>query len=178
MFKQFQSFIGVTAIATAIGLPLIVYAQTQIQVQESPLILTQENTTTKQLIAFNPPNEGTNSGRGITRGSVFGRGQTVDVNLNFNRGRFSLSLAVPPGTGAQVNYNGTYNRLRPSDSRNPNSFILEGRVQSFASSANNLKVMNTKGSCQIEVFDARVISSSCDTQVRNSSTSFQGLEQF
>lgn len=124
------------------------------------------------------PTEGSFSGQGKASGSVFGRGRQADAALNFNQGNFSLGLAVPPGTGAQVNYNGTINRLKVNKSRNPDSFVLDGRVHGFASSGNNLRVINTHGTCRIEVFDSRVIDVSCHTNVRNSSTQFTGLKQF
>jgi hypothetical protein len=118
-------------------------------------------------------------GKGRASRSVFGLGQQTDASLNFNQtGKFSLSLAVPPGTGAQVNYNGTITHSRGTNSKNPNSFILDGKVNSFASSASNLRVIDTSGSCKIEVFDARVISTSCDTKVPVSSTRFTGMKQF
>lgn len=126
-----------------------------------------------------PPAEGTFAGRGQASGAVFGSGRQADASLNFNRSqRFSLSLSVPPGTGAQVQYMGTINQIRSANSGNPNSFTIDGRVQSFASSANNLRVVNTSGSCRIEVFDARITSVSCNTRASGSSTRFTGMAQF
>lgn len=124
------------------------------------------------------PVEGSFSGRGRATGSVFGGGRQADASLNFNRGNFSLGLSVPPGTGAQVNYSGTFKQLKASPSGNPNSFVLDGQVQGFASSANNLRVLNTHGTCRIEVFDGRVIDVSCHSNVRGSSTQFTGMKQF
>jgi hypothetical protein len=123
------------------------------------------------------PTEGDFSGRGLTSGAVFGDERETDASLSFNGNNFSFWLAVPPGTGAQVNYSGTVTRLRGTGS-NSNSFVLQGRVQRFASSANNLQVINATGNCRIEVFDARVISSTCNTRLRDSSTRFAGLQQF
>lgn len=124
------------------------------------------------------PTEGSFSGRGQASGSVFGRGRQADASLDFNRNGFTLGLSVPPGTGAQVRYLGTINRLRSTNRNNPNSFVLEGRVQSFASSANNLRVINTAGTCRIEVFDARITSVSCSANAPGSSTRFTGMSQF
>lgn len=126
-----------------------------------------------------PPVEGTFHGRGLARGSVFGEEQMTEAVLNRNGSNFSFSLAVPPGTGAQVNYIGTVRRTRQAGSPRSNSgFILEGRVRSFASSANGLQVIDAAGDCEIEVFDARVVSSSCNTRLRDSGTRFDGLQQF
>lgn len=128
--------------------------------------------------SVSPPTEGNFSGRGRASGSVFGGGRQADASLTFNQNRFSLGLFVPPGTGAQVRYQGTINRLRSTSPNNPNSFVIESRVQSFASSANGLRVINTAGTCRIEIFDARIVSTSCNTNVRNSSTQFTGMRQF
>jgi len=126
-----------------------------------------------------PPTEGIFQGRGLARGSVFGNEQNTDAQLNLNGSNFSFSLAVPPGTGAQVNYIGTVNRTRQAgSSRSNRGFILQGRVRSFSSSVNGLQIINVTGNCDIEVFDARVISSSCNTRLRDSATRFDGLQQF
>lgn len=126
----------------------------------------------------NLPTEGNFIGKGLASGSVFGPERETDASLNFNGKNFSLSLAVPPGTGAQVNYQGKVTRMRGTGSTNSNSFILQGTVRTFASSTNNLQVVNTTGNCTIEVFDARVISTSCNTTARESSTRFRGMNQF
>jgi hypothetical protein len=124
------------------------------------------------------PTAGSFSGKGQASGSVFGRGRPADASLNFNRGNFSVNLAVPPGNRAQVTYVGSINRLQGTGLNNPNSFVLEGRVRSFASSATWLRPINTAGTCQIEVRDARITSVSCKTNVWGSSTQFTGLTQF
>ncbi len=124
------------------------------------------------------PTEGNFVGRGLASGAVFSDEQETEASLSFNGSNFSYTLAVPPGTGAQVNYGGTIRRLRGTGSSNSNSFVLQGRVRRFASSASDLEVVNATGNCQIEVFDARVISSSCSSRARNSSTRFEGLQQF
>lgn len=123
--------------------------------------------------------QGTFQGRGLATGSVFGNEQAAEAVLNINGSNFNLSLAVPPGTGAQVSYIGTVNRTRRAgSSRSSNGFVMQGRVRSFASSANGLQVTNVTGNCEIEVFDARVIFASCNTRLRDSSTRFNGLQQF
>ncbi|HEY9639726.1 MAG TPA: hypothetical protein V6C57_04545 [Coleofasciculaceae cyanobacterium] len=122
------------------------------------------------------PTEGNFLGQGLVSGSIFGNEREVDASLNFNRNNFSFSLAVPPGTGEQVQYNGTINRLRSTSSTNSNSFTLRGQVRSFASSTNNSVVITATGTCQVEVFNARVISSSCNTRLRDSATRFEGVK--
>ncbi|NJN87087.1 MAG: hypothetical protein HC881_13330 [Leptolyngbyaceae cyanobacterium SL_7_1] len=125
------------------------------------------------------PTEGDFPGRGLAVGSVFGDERSVDASLTFNQtNNFSFSLSVPPGTGAQVNYTGRITRIRRPASGGSNSFVVEGRVQSFASSANGLQVTDVTGNCEIEVFDALVIASSCNTRLRDSGTRFEGLIQF
>lgn len=138
-----------------------------------------QTTTIATSSSGSAPSEGTFEGRGLTRGAVFGDERQTDANLSFNSSsnRFSFSLFVPPGTAEQVNYNGTISRLRSIDA-NTNSFVLEGAVQSFATSANGLRVAETSGTCRIEMFDARIISSNCNTRVSNSRTVFEGLNQF
>lgn len=126
----------------------------------------------------NPPTSGTFHGRGIVSGSVFTQGRQADAVLNMNQGRFSLSFAATAVRGMEVNYNGTIIRRRAGSSRGRNGFVLETQVRTFASSSNGLRVTNTSGGCRIEVFDARIISSSCNTNLRNSSTRFQGMVQF
>lgn len=186
MFKQIRFWVGLTAFVTAMGLPLVIRTHAQSHEQTVQLGSAQEvsndvtHTTQVEphLLAASPPSQGTLPGRGVASGSVFTRGRMADAVLNFNNGKFSLSLAVPPGTGAQVNYTGTYNRLQRVGSPNSGSFILEGRIRSFASSANNLRVDNTTGTCRIETFDSLVLISSCNTSIRDSATRFQGMEQF
>ncbi len=125
-----------------------------------------------------PPIQGEFHGRGLARGSVFGLERQIDASLSFNRANFSLKLYVPPGKGAQVHYGGTITHLRGTSASNPNSFVVEARVTSFASSANSLRTINTSGSCQMEIRDARIISVFCKTPVGNSTTNFTGLKQF
>lgn len=124
------------------------------------------------------PTEGQFEGRGTASGAVFGRGMRVHSSLSFNQNRFSLALFVPPGTGTQIQYQGTISSLRGGSSGNPNSFVLQGRLQSFASSANRLQVRRTSGNCRIEVFDARIVSTFCSGNTPGSSTQFTGMKQF
>jgi hypothetical protein len=122
------------------------------------------------------PREGTFLGQGRVSGSVFGNSQSVETTLTFNQSdRFSFSLAVPPGTGSQVMYQGV---IQQRSSTGPNSFLLQTSVQSVASSANGLRVVDTGGNCRIEVFDARIISSNCQVNVPNHNTQFTGMAQF
>jgi len=124
------------------------------------------------------PTEGNFLGRGLARGSVFGVEQATDANFSLNGSNYSFSLAVPPGTGTQVTYIGTVNRFRRVNSGSGNSFVMQGRVRSFASSATNMQITNVAGDCEIEVFDSRVIASSCNTRLRDTATRFEGLHQF
>ncbi|NJL01036.1 MAG: hypothetical protein HC910_10915 [Spirulinaceae cyanobacterium SM2_1_0] len=135
------------------------------------------NLPTQPPTGVTPPSQGTWQGNGTGSGAVFSLNQGVNATLNYNRDNFSASLSVPPGTGAQVMYQGTITDLTGTGS-NPNSFQLEGRVEAFASSANNLRVDDAPGICQIEVFDARIVSMQCSTSLPNSSTIFRGRAQF
>ncbi|MBF2027175.1 MAG: hypothetical protein IGS48_10470 [Oscillatoriales cyanobacterium C42_A2020_001] len=65
------------------------------------------------------PTSGNFSGRGQASGAVFGGGRQADASLSFNQNGFSLGLFVPPGTGAQVRYQGTINRLRGTNPITP-----------------------------------------------------------
>lgn len=160
--------------------PTPVSSETRIHItyDGNPATGTCSGTDESRLPSSSTPTEGSFSGRGQANGSVFERGRQADASLDFNRNGFTLGLSVPPGTGAQVRYLGTINRLRGTNSDNPNSFVLEGRVESFASSANNLRVINTAGTCRIEVSDARITSVSCSANAPGSSTRFTGMSQF
>jgi hypothetical protein len=115
-------------------------------------------------------------GRGVAHGSVFSRGRNVNGSLTINQGRFDYNIAQPPGTRIRVRYQGAVARQTPGST--PNSFVLDGRVQTFDSSASTRIFNNTTGTCRIEVFDARVISSTCRSVAPDSKTDFLGLEQF
>ena len=124
------------------------------------------------------PKEDSFLGQGEAKQSVFGGGKQARASLDYNRPNFSLSISTPSGTEEQVSYMGTITSLKGTNPDNTGSLMLEGRVKSFASSANNLQVINTSGTCKIEVFDARIISTSCNTNTRQSSTTFKGMAQF
>ncbi len=116
-------------------------------------------------------------GRGVANGAAFTRGRNANVALTVESGNFGLELSEPPGTRARVQYRGSVVR-QVNDSANPNSFTLDGRVRSFTSSSNLRVLNNTTGTCRIEVFDSRVVSSTCNSIASDSSTRFLGLEQF
>ena len=124
-----------------------------------------------------PPSQGTWSGLGTAANRLFSSNQSIESTLNYNRNNFSINFFVPPGTGAQVNYRGRIDRLS-STGPNPNSFLLEGGVEAFASSNNGLRVDNTRGNCRIEVFDARIVSARCTTRIPDSNTDFTGRREF
>lgn len=122
-------------------------------------------------------------GRGVARGAAFTMGRTAEVTLTLEGGNFSLEINEPApqrgqsGTRGRVQYRGAIVR-EGNDSRNPNSFTLDTRVRSFDSSTSLRIVTNTTGTCRIEVFDARVVSSNCRSAATDSNTQFLGLEQF
>jgi hypothetical protein len=156
MFKQTRFFLGFTAFAIATSLSLL-----------------------SQTIAQTPRPSAL--GRGVANGSVFNRGRNANVSLTVNRNNFGFELTEPSSNNRsnrnKVEYRGTVVRQTNSD-RDSGSFTLDGRVQSFTSSANLRPINNTTGTCQIEVFDSRVISSTCRTVTSDSTTRFFGLEQF
>jgi hypothetical protein len=51
-------------------------------------------------------------------------------------------------------------------------------VESFASSLNNRRVVDSTGTCRLEVFDGRIVDISCSTNLPNSTTFFTGMKQF
>ncbi|GAP98969.1 hypothetical protein [Leptolyngbya sp. NIES-2104] len=116
-------------------------------------------------------------GRGVAQGSAFTRGRNANTRLTLERNNFSLEMTEPSGRGARLQYRGVISR-RDNDANTPNSFTLNTRVQSFNSSANLRVLNNTAGTCRIEVFDARIISSTCNAVTGDSSSRFMGLEQF
>ncbi len=122
------------------------------------------------------PNGGSFSGQGQASGAVFANGKQANASLDFNGRNYNVGLVS--GRKSEVRYIGTINQLRGTNSRNPNSFVLRGQVQSFATSTTNLRVANTKGTCRIEVFDMRIKSISCSTKVADSFTRFTGMSQF
>ncbi|HEY9824187.1 MAG TPA: hypothetical protein V6D19_01980 [Stenomitos sp.] len=125
------------------------------------------------------PESGSFAGRGKATGSVFGQeGRNTDASLDFNKGKFSLSLYVPPGTSTQVQYLGSINQISGQNPDNPNTFVIDGALTSVASSADNLKVVNTSGACRIEVFDARITSVNCTPSTSEGAIRFEGMKQF
>jgi hypothetical protein len=170
MLKQIRFLIGCTALIAAMSISLLprVTAQSSeqdIQIGQAPG-------------QGRPPSQRSFQGRGVAQGSAFTKGRNANVSLTIDRDNFGLELAEPPGTRARVQYRGAIVRQPGSGSSNSSTFTLDGRVRSFNSSANLRVVSNTTGTCRIEVFDARVISSSCRTAAPDSSTQFLGLEQF
>ncbi|MDX2228256.1 MAG: hypothetical protein NW220_01370 [Leptolyngbyaceae cyanobacterium bins.349] len=153
------------------SLPLLAQATTP---QSQPEPATLEDS--KPIAQTRPaPTRSEFEGRGVAHGSVFRRGQSVNTSLTVDQGRFIFNIVQPPGTRNRVRYQGTIVRQPPATN---NSFILDGRVQTFDSSASTRIFNNTTGTCRIEVFDARVISSTCRAVVPDSNTQFLGLEQF
>jgi hypothetical protein len=123
--------------------------------------------------------EGSFIGRGKASGSVFGQGREVNASLEYNKANFSLILSVSLGTRAQVVYQGKILHWDRSNSNNPNTLVLRGLIQSFASSANNLTAIETRGVCRIEVFDGRITSTLCNvSNIQNGNTQFTGMRQF
>jgi hypothetical protein len=173
---QIRLLIGLTACVAVLGLPLLAPAQAQITEQTVPMgqpTPGSSNPTAAPTASARTRFEG----RGIAQGSTFNRGRNANVSLTVERGNFVLNIAEPPGNRARVQYRGTATRQN-SSTANPNSFTIDGRVQTFESSASTRILNNTTGTCRIEVFDARVISSSCRTVSNDSNTQFLGLEQF
>ncbi len=164
---QFRVLIGLTTLIGAMGLPLWAQATTQQKLPATGAIAQTRPTT---------PSRQDLEGRGVAHGAVFSRGQNVNVSLNVNQGRYTFNMAQPPGNRNRVRYQGVVSRQTPGTT--PNSFVLDGRVQTFDSSASTRIFGNTTGTCRIEVFDARVISSTCRSVAPDSNTQFLGLEQF
>jgi hypothetical protein len=169
MFNQIRLGIRFTVIATVVSLSLIARANANfqaLQMEHSQIGLGNG------LLVVSVPSGGTFNGRGIASGSVFTQGRQADARLNFNSSNnFSLSLVALTVRGMEANYNGTITRRLSG--RSSNSFTLEGRVRTYASSGNNLRVINTSGSCRIEVFNSRIALSVCNMSSRNHSSRFQ-----
>ncbi len=172
MAKPLYIAIGCGALAGVMSFPfLAIYAQAQNSQQDPAGQTTQVEPATRQR-----PTQNEFEGRGVAHGSVFTRGRNVNTSLTINKGRFVYNMAQPPGTRTRVRYQGSVVRQTPGSSAR--SFVLDGRVQTFDSSASTRIFNNTTGNCRIEVFDSRVISSSCRSVAPDSSTQFLGLEQF
>lgn len=176
MFKH-RVLIGFTGLVT-LSLSLLPHATAQITEQEmhresarDSLRLAQATSTDFQ-------------GRGVSQGSAFTKGRTANARLTVDGNNFGLELAEPPGmrgeslsNRARVQYRGAIIRQN-NGSTNSSSFTLDGRIRSFNSSDNLRVIGNTTGTCRIEVFDSRVISSTCRAVANDSTTQFLGLEQF
>lgn len=171
MLHQTRILLGLVGLLSVLNLPLLAYATTQQQQQK--MTLDEQTNTIAQTRPVPAP---LLEGRGVAHGSVFNRGQNVNVSLTVSQGRFTFNMAQAPGTRNRTRYQGTVARQTPGTSAN--SFVLDGRVQTFDSSASNRIFNNTTGTCRIEVFDARVISSTCRSVAPDSTTQFLGLEQF
>ncbi|MEA5451521.1 hypothetical protein VB780_23285 [Leptolyngbya sp. CCNP1308] len=165
MFKKPNSRIGLGVAILPLAIALIAPGATQAQIPNRPA----------------PANLA--QGRGVAQGASFNRGRNANVTLNLDGENFGLELTeilpsnVRGQSPARVQYRGAITR-RTDDPASANSFSLFTRVRSFDSSANLRIITNTTGTCRIEVFDARVISSDCSTIADNSKTEFLGLEQF
>ena len=122
-------------------------------------------------------------GRGVAQGAAFNQGRNANVALTLDGNNFGLELTeiqasnVRGQAPGRVQYRGSITR-RSDEPGRANSFTLNTRVSSFDSSQNLRILTNTAGTCRLEVFNSRVISSSCSTVADNSSTQFLGLEQF
>lgn len=167
MFKPVFSLWGAAIIST-LGIALVPYARAQAPTPISP-------TRPTPAIFF--------QGRGVAQGAAFNRGRNTNVALTLEGENYSLEMTeilssnVRNQQPARLQYRGAINR-RTDDPANANSFSLFTRVRSFDSSANLRIITNTTGTCRIEVFNSRVLSSDCSTIADNSETDFLGLEQF
>lgn len=170
---QIRFLAELTACTVAVSFPLLSYAQAQMNGQKGQAASDKVAPSLAQATSTRTNFEG----RGVVQGSTFTRGRNANVSLTLNGGNFILNLAEPPGNRARVQYRGSVVR-QPNSSANSNSFTLDGRVQTFESSASTRILNNTTGTCRIEVFDVRVISSSCRAAAPDSTTQFLGLEQF
>lgn len=113
-------------------------------------------------------------GRGLATGSIFGVGRNVKVALNLSQNTFSLVLAVPQASSKQeVHYTGTHASLRRGTVI-PTSFTVEGSIQTFASSDDNLRAINSSGTCRIKILNSQVVSSVCNTRAAANATRFNG----
>lgn len=171
MVKPFHVAIGFT-LAAAIGVPVLAsYTQAQTNPQEAPAGQMAQPATTSPQRA--PQNQF--DGRGIAHGSVFNRGRNANVTLSVNRDRFTLFMTEPPGTRVRAEYQGAIARQTPG--ARAGEFVLDGRVQTFSSSASTRIFNNTTGTCRIEVYNSRVVASTCRSVAPDSNTEFLGLER-
>lgn len=117
-------------------------------------------------------------GRGVAQGAAFTQGRNATALLTLDRDNYTYELVERGAGRARVRYEGVVSRQQPTRGGRANSFTIDGRVQRFSSS-DKLRLINVStGNCRIEVFDGRVISSTCRSAAPNSSTQFLGVEQF
>lgn len=176
MLQSISALLGLMAGGTALGVLVLPAVLAQVQTQgDQPTPITPMSTPRATPTAT-PQTEF--QGRGVAQGSAFNKGRNVNVVLSLTRNNnFILNLSEPPGTRARAEYRGSI--MRRNDTTNsPNSFTLDGRVQTFDSSASQRILSNTTGTCRIEVFNRRVISSNCRAATSDSNIQFLGLEQF
>lgn len=165
MFKKSLLHLALVGTIATLGIAIMVPAVTQAQIPNRPA---QTNLS---------------QGRGVAQGASFNRGRNTNVTLTIDGESFGLEMMeiVPSNvrgqTPGRVQYRGAITR-RTDDPANANSFSLFTRIRSFDSSQNLRIITNTTGTCRIEVFNSRVLSSSCSTIADNSETDFLGLEQF
>ena len=190
MVNRVPFWLGCGAIASVLSLSGSAVANESLNIQpefQKPVALAQsamvkQDAPHQMPPMFNPgfggPAEGAMPGRGLTTGSIFTLGRQSDAFLTFNNtGGYSLSLAARYAPGLEVNYSGTITRRLPG-TRGVNGFVLETQIDRFASSQNGMRVVNTTGTCRIEVFDSLVVIADCTPQVRDGATQFRGMEQF
>jgi len=189
MLRNVSLWLGCGAIAGVLGLsgsavanePLNLETALQKPASQAQSAMVKQDAPHQLPPMFNPgfggPVEGTMPGRGLTTGSIFSIGRQSDAFLTFNNNGYSLSLAARYAPGLEVNYSGTITRRLPG-TRGVNGFVLETQIDRFASAQNGMRVMNTSGTCHIEVFDALVVIADCTPQVRDGATQFRGMEQF
>jgi len=167
MFKSISFLLGWTTLIGVVSMPLLTQAQTN---PSDPAPVAPAAAQTNQRTSFD--------GRGVAQGAAFTRGRNADVSLSLTRSNFIFDMREPRNARTRVQYRGSVVRQNQKGGPNSNSFVLDGRVQTFDSSDNQRILNNTTGTCRIEVFDGRVISSTCRSATSNSTTQFLGLEQF
>ncbi len=189
MLRNVSCWLGCGAIAGILSLSGSAVANEALNIQpefQKPAALAQsamvkQDAPHQMPPMFNPgfdgPVEGAMPGRGLTTGSIFTLGRQSDAFLTFNNNAYSLSLAARYAPGLEVNYSGTITRHLPG-TRGVNGFVLETQIDRFASAQNGMRVINTSGTCRIEVFDSLVVIADCTPQVQDGATQFRGMEQF
>ncbi len=118
-----------------------------------------------------PPSGRTYQSRGIASGSIFTQGRQTDATLNIRGNNFTFRLETPSILGLKMEYSGTNTRTQNVR----NGFIFTGRVRNLASSATFNNALPAIGSCRVEVYNSRVVSSYCDMAIKSTTTRFQGV---